>query len=85
MPTLEFRCIKCSHVTELFFKTISEGERVLFTHCEKCAGLSPKAIVSPPLEAMLYGNPDGYHKPAATKRFSTKTVSQIEGNKSAVG
>jgi hypothetical protein len=38
-----------------------------------------------PLPAMFYGNPEGYFKPSATKRYNTKVVSQKEGNSSAAG
>lgn len=90
MPTLEFRC-PYEHVTERFYKTVSEGVAVDNIVCPLCSfydnriAIAQKTIVSPPLQAHLYGNPEGYHKPSATKRFTTKTVSQREGNDSAVG
>jgi hypothetical protein len=42
-------------------------------------------VMSRPLGFGLYGDPAGYDKPSATKRFNTKTVSRKEGNASSVG
>lgn len=89
MPTLEYRC-QLGHVTEKFFKSISEGEKAAVVVCAECS-LRPGSaefadkIFSVPMEAMLYGDPAGYGKPSATKRHSTKTVSAKTGNQSATG
>lgn len=84
MPMLEYECQRCGHRTERFFRSISDGEEIVTVHCEDCNDLAQK-VPSIPLQAHLYGNPDGYHKPSPTKRFNTKTVSQIQGNSSAIG
>jgi hypothetical protein len=83
MPLLEFKCSN-EHVTEEFFKTISAGERAEWVVCPQCGERSSK-IFSTPLGFGLYGDPAGYDKPSATKRHSTKTVSKLSGNDSAVG
>jgi hypothetical protein len=83
VPYLEFECPN-GHVTEKFFKLISEGEAVTDIHCETCYQRATK-IISRPLGFGLYGDPAGYDKPSATKRFNTKVVSQKEGNAKSVG
>lgn len=85
MPTYEFKCMNCAEVTELFYKTISAADGVEGTVCPACGGMARRANITAPLPAHLYGNPDGYHKPSATKRFNTKTVSQKTGNDCAIG
>jgi hypothetical protein len=88
MPYMEYECI-LGHRTEQFYKTISAAEDAKAIACPKCSELNSTKfavkVPSRPLEAHLYGNPEGYHKPGATKRFNTKTVSQKDGNKYAAG
>lgn len=82
MPILEYECSN-GHVSETFFKSISEGEHTPTTVCPLCGLISSK-IFSAPLGFGLYGNPEGYSKPSTSRRFNTKTVSQKMGNASSV-
>lgn len=95
MPIFEYKCSE-GHVFEFFFKTFKESEGINRIACHECLLLrrgEPRRIIriaervefSTPSEAMFYGNPEGYAKPSATKRHSTKLVSSLEGNSSAVG
>jgi len=90
MPIHEFKC-DSGHITERFFKTFEQAEGVDFVACDEfvngrlCNRPADRVIFSRTLEPMFYGNPDGYAKPSPTKRFNTKTVSQKEGNKNAIG
>lgn len=87
MPIHDYQCA-FGHTFERFFKTFKEAEGVNAIQCEKCLpcrNVATRVEFSVPSEGMFYGNPDGYAKPSATKRYSTKLVSSIEGNKSAVG
>lgn len=83
MPIKEFRCDECGTITEKFFRSFSAAEGVDQVNCPRCVGRA-RLIFSVPLPAMFYGNPDGYHKPSATKRYSTKLVAQ-KGNDAAAG
>lgn len=91
MPIYEYECKEHGRF-EVFFTTFSVAQAFEgWTQCmatddlaRLCLEPSPR-VMSVPCEAMLYGNPDGYHKPSATKRHSTKLVSSIEGNKGAAG
>lgn len=76
MPFLEYECA-LGHVTEQFFKTISEGENTPYIQCPECFHKADK-IFSVPLGFGLYG--PGFYKPSATKRESYKTVSKKHGN-----
>lgn len=81
--TYEYRCAN-HHEFELFFKSFSAAEpHEKETKCD--CGEVAKRVPSLSLEAHLYGNPSGYSKPSPTKRYSTKLVSKLTGNKSAVG
>lgn len=82
MPIHQYRCPE-GHITERFFKTFAAADDVTITFCEHCEGVGER-IISTPLPAMFYGNPDGYHKPSATKRYNTKLVTQ-KGNAHAAG
>lgn len=87
MPFYEYECRggKETHTFSVFYKTFKEAEvheNHAACHVHKCIG---DRIVSMPLQAHLYGNPDGFSKPSPTKRFTYKTVSQKEGNSSSAG
>jgi hypothetical protein len=87
MPFLEFECPQ-GHVVEYFCRSISEGERLTQVVCGECMTDPPtmaKKIISMPLPAHLYGDPQGWSRPSPTKRHSTKLVSKKTGNESAVG
>lgn len=86
MPIHEYKCLK-GHITERFFPTFrqAEEEREQPVTCEQCGEQAAYQEFSTPCPAHLYGNPEGYYKPSPTKRYSTKLVSQLEGNSSAVG
>jgi hypothetical protein len=88
MPIYEYRCPN-GHEFEEFFASFSEArpyeDTIVCQLSEECNEIAIRAFLTPPLEAMMYGNPEGYGKPSATKRHNTKLVSQIEGNKNAVG
>lgn len=85
MPIHPYKCNQ-GHITDLFFKTFAAAELNKDTEfkCELC-GEPTERILGVPLEAHLYGNPDGYAKPSPTKRYNTKTVSQRDGNKHSAG
>ncbi len=78
MPFHEFKCPE-GHVTEKFFKSFSAAEGVETIDCTVCSA-SANRIVSAPLGFGFYGDPAGYHKPSALKRFNTKTASKKVGN-----
>ena len=80
--TYQYECPTCKATMEKFFRSISAGDAPQV--CEKC-GAPTKKQFSRILGFGLYGNPEGYAKPSACKRFNTKTVSQKEGNSSAIG
>jgi len=89
VPIFDYKCPQ-GHVFEKFFKTFKEAEANKRKHplCPVCAPkFAPSELVefSVPRPAMFYGNPDGWSRPSPTKRHSTKLVSAIEGNSSAVG
>lgn len=81
--TMEYRC-ENGHITEEFFRTISAAAEVATIQCSQCGQMASK-IISTPLGFALYGSPEGYYKPSATKRSSTKLVSNVTGNKNSVG
>lgn len=86
MPFYEYLCDNGmnQHVITKFFKTFSEAEP--FIDEIQCGGHCIFAKRIPSLGSFaLYGDPEGYHKPSPTKRFTTKTVSQKEGNKNSIG
>lgn len=82
--TYEYQCPE-GHLIEKFFKSFSEAapEEDKTTCLEH--GVTAERIMSTPLAAHLYGDPEGYHKPSPTKRFNTKTVSKKDGNKHSAG
>ena len=93
MPFYEYRCTEhrdrpdspaSSFEFTVFFKTFSEAEEYADQALCDC-GETATRIPSSPLGFGLYGDPTGYSKPSATKRFNTKTVSKYQGNRSAVG
>lgn len=86
MPIHEYKCSK-GHVTEQLLLSFPEAERVKHKPitCTVCGREAELQEFSVPQPGHFYGNPDGYYKPSPTKRFSTKLVSQKEGNKSSIG
>jgi hypothetical protein len=80
---MEYEC-SSGHVTERFFKSFRESDAAKEVTCEVC-GEPARKIPSRILGWALYGNPDGWTNPSKTKRWSYKTVSQVEGNSSAAG
>lgn len=86
MPTYEYCCSNSvnSHIISKFFPTFKEAEPFMDEiHCDGHCCFAPR-IMSPGFFA-LYGDPAGYHNPSPTKRFTTKTVSQKEGNQHSWG
>lgn len=86
MPYYEYICEDSlqSHTITKFFKTFEEAEP--FIDELKCDGHGCFARRIPSLGSFaLYGNPDGYHNPSPTKRFTTKTVNQKDGNTHSIG
>lgn len=83
MPIHEFQCPH-GHVTERLFMTFTEAEGVHYIECSDCQ-IDAYRIDSVPAPGIFLGNPDGYHKPSPTKRYSTKLVSQNDGNKHSAG
>lgn len=90
MPYYEYVCPVHGEITK-FFPTFSGAEaHINKTNCNvesdgtEC-GEDSVRIMSVPLPAHFYGNPDGYHKPSPTKRHSNKLVSQKTGNASSIG
>jgi hypothetical protein len=91
MPFHEYECPN-GHITERFFKSLSEGEQVQKVECQQCITgactgfydqpVWAKKIVSRPLGFGFYGSPDGFHKPSALKRHSTK-LAAASGNANA--
>ncbi len=86
MPILEYECPN-GHRSEVFYKTFSEADEYETVVCESCLEepystiCTAKLVYSRPLGFGLYGNPAGYDKPSATKRFSNKTISMKDGNR----
>lgn len=74
MPFLEFKC-QLDHVTEQLFTTVSAGEKVDQIDCPQCGAKAYK-IFSVPLGFGFYGKPQGYHKPSALQRHSTKLINE---------
>lgn len=83
MPILEYQCSE-GHITEKLFLTFAAAEGQDCVECEEC-GQEADMVPSVPFPAMFFGSPDGYHKPSPRKRYSTKLVSQKDGNKHAIG
>ncbi len=86
MPYYEYNCENGvnQHTIVKFFKTFEEAEP--FIDEIKCDGHGCFCPRIPSLGSFaLYGNPDGYSKPSPSKRFTTKTVSQKDGNKHSIG
>ena len=78
MPIYEYAC-KNGHKEERFYRSFSVVEPNDCIVCTTC-GQPSERQVSLPLQPILYGNPDGYHKPSPTKRHSYKTISEKDGN-----
>jgi len=72
MPFYQYRCPQ-HHEFEVFYPTFSEASFNESSALCDC-GETAQRVPSLPLEAHLYGNPAGYHKPSPTKRHSTKLV-----------
>lgn len=87
MPFYEYLCTADveDHVVEKFFTTFSSAQADIDETICPTHGCIAKRIPSQPFQALLLGNPDGYHRPSPTKRFTTKTVSQKDGNKYSAG
>lgn len=83
MPLHQYRC-PSGHIIEKFFRSFSAADGVDTVPCNKCV-LDAERIISVPLPAMFFGNPDGYHSPSPLKRYNTKVVSQKSGNDHAAG
>ena len=87
MPIYNYlACKRCEAPPfEKFFKTFAEAEPfTLGADCLECGNVCIRGV-EVPFNAHLLGNPDGYHKPSPTKRHSTKTVSEKQGNKFSIG
>jgi hypothetical protein len=93
MPLLEFDCKECRNkfTKVLSFRDITvDGtlngpvNEALTRDCTVCGQPTKRVIFSVPLEAHLYGDPDGYYKPSPTKRHSYKLASK-DGNKDSMG
>jgi hypothetical protein len=82
VPIKEFLCSR-EHVTEKLFLSFKAAEGVDEVTCSECGEVATR-IVSTPFPAHFYGNPDGYHKPSATKRTSYKLASE-RGNAASSG
>lgn len=97
MPHYEFDCPRHGRIKR-FYKSFPEAaSHIDRTVCgevtkdgttlddrEFCGEIAQRAL-SAPFQPICYGNPEGYGKPSATKRYSTKLVSQKDGNKYAAG
>lgn len=79
MPIIEFSS-SCGHVWEEIIPfSKSNNAR---SKCPKCGEtVKRKEFMVTALPLSFFGNPDGYHKPAPSKRHSYKTVSAKTGNR----
>lgn len=83
MPYYEYLCPNMHETTE-FFPTFGEAAPFIDGVACTICGEHAVRVFSVPLEAHFYGNPDGYHKPSATKRYSYKK-SMSTGNETSMG
>ena len=83
MPILEFQCA-LGHTTEKLFRSFVAAAGATFIQCGECEN-EAELIASVPYAAHLHGSPEGYYKPSPSKRYSTKLVSQKDGNKHSAG
>lgn len=88
MPYYEYECPVHGRITK-FFATFTEAEPYIDkVRCSQnddgqgSCDYEAERVVSVPLPAHFYGNPEGYYKPSPAKRYSTKLVTQ-KGNADA--
>lgn len=76
MPSYQYVCDTCNtEFTEFYRSFASAAEFIAKAPCVACNAESHR-VQSVPFAALLFGNPEGYNKPAASKRFSTKLAAQ---------
>lgn len=76
--TYNFEC-ESRHVTERFCVKVQEIEEGQAFTCPEC-GLPAFPAVALNQGFQLLGNPAGYSKPSATKRYSTKKINKYGTN-----
>jgi putative FmdB family regulatory protein len=81
MPIIEFKS-ECGKVFEKIFPFSKVKDNMKAT-CPDCGKPAPRILFSRTLEPLMYGNPEGYGKPAAGKRHSYKLAAQ-SGNAGAI-
>ena len=80
MPSYQYVCTTCNNEFTEFYRSFAAGaEFIDEAPCKQCQGKADR-VQSVPLQAALYGSPEGYFRPSPTKRFTTKTVSKEDGN-----
>lgn len=84
MPIHEYKCVQ-GHTFEKLFLTFKAADDAKGLVCPTCRGTAKRVEFSVPYPALLLGNPEGYHKPSPTKRYSYKKVSSLEGNRGSGG
>jgi hypothetical protein len=82
VPYHNFVC-ENDHETEKLFLSFKAAEGVETIDCETC-GRPAERILSVPFQPLCFGNPEGYGKPAASKRYSYKLATQ-KGNADSAG
>jgi hypothetical protein len=85
LPIFEYEC-SAGHITEKLFLTFgaAEKEKSDPIPCKACGESAELKEFSVPRPAMFLGNPDGYHRPSPTKRYSTKLATE-KGNATSIG
>lgn len=74
MPIWSYSCKHCTHKFELIFLTFKDAEEnSQIAKCPKCGKkVNRDEFALPAQHLSFFGSPDGYHKPAPSKRHSTK-------------
>jgi hypothetical protein len=87
MPSYTFACTNpsCGETRDAFLSMSQADDLEANGICDSCFRGKVARVPVVPLAAHLYGNPQGYYKASPLNRFTTKTVSQKEGNKNAIG
>jgi hypothetical protein len=89
MPIREFKCPN-GHITERLFLTFKDDEisedlerqGIRIQLCHTCAQTATRVEWSVPQPALLYG--EGFYKPAASGRPSTRVEDPVKAAKEAV-
>lgn len=81
----EIQCKDCNKIEEKLFLGINDAAEIneycTYNRCMHCGGnlyCVEFSITALPLA--FYGSPEGYHKSAPSKRWSTKTIRKDKGN-----